>query len=734
MLEHEASLDRKPSTAEVRRELEAALDSKEFRDAPRMAQFLRYIVEESLAGRSDGLKEYTIGVAVFGRRESFDPRLDPVVRVQARNLRHRLARFYAREKCESGVIISVPLGGYAPHFGVRPRNETAPGEKAPDPIEFPVLPAAPSPPSELDGRRLLPWAGAAVLAASLLSVSALYLSEAPVERSVEKRSFTPTGLVAFRAGFSGGETVVISPDGQHIAYVADDGGDQALWIKDADQFEPRKLPGTEGAQGAFWSPDGRFIGFASGGELKRVAVEGGPTFRLCSFNGDYYGGTWSPDGQSIAFSASINGPEGILEVPALGGEAELLFNRLVTEKGPANTEPHYLPQEAGAQSLLFGVMGSAGIPDIALHNFETGKSVILAEGWGPVYSPSGHILYRVEDDGLWALPFSLDSLRVTGEPFPVAKNASIGSVSQNGTLVYVHAWGEGRSQMIWVDRAGEKVGEIGAPQKRMLWPALSPDESRVAVRSPEAGSNDIWLHETKRPVKQRLTYENTGDYRPFWSHDNSRIVLQSSGPDGRGGLYSMPADGSGEMELLVDRTLEGFPRPWGSSRDGKYFVYTVFPDGGGSAIRYRMRNSDYQEVLATPFHIDAVSLSPDSRFVAYCSDESGEVQVYVSEFPSGTGKKRVSIKSGCRPRWSRDGSELYYVANETNTLMTMKITTAPTFSASVPTPPFTNRPVLGFYDVSSDGRFVVVDFADTPDEASIQIVENWYEEFRDREQ
>jgi len=587
--------------------------------------------------------------------------------------------------------------------------------------------------SGLDWRRALPWALAAGLAILLVvDVSLVHFSEAPVERPVSKWSFAPQALS------TSSQSVAVSPNGRHVAYVAGP-GDPRLWVRDVDRLEPRELAGTEGARRPFWSPDSRLIGFAAGDEVKRISVQGGPATSLCRLPENFWGGNWSPDGESVAFGAEL--PPRVFEVGARGGEPKLLFEPEKTAKGSGNSHPYFLPPEAGARSMLMEV-GGLGEGDIVLKNLETGESRVLAEGSHPVYSPSGHIVYQ-RQDGLWALPFSLDALKPTGEAFPIVEGDGSPSIAKEGMLVSVELPRGRLGRLVWRDRAGKKLGEIGQPQQSVRTPTLSPNGRRVAVLAIEGGNRDVWVHEVDRPVKRRLTFHAAWGSRPQWSPSGREITFLSL----RGGnwdIFRRAADGTGEPELLVG--TEAAERPWGWSRDENYLLYTTQAEGGRD-LWYLERKGDGEEFesvpfLTTPFNEDAPNLSPDGRFLAYCSDTSGEYQVYVRPFPSGDGQWQVSANGGNQPRWSRDGKELFYV--EGDTLAAVEVTTSPAF-ALVSTTPLFSDPHLSSatsgqiaYDVSADGRFVLVESVGSESAearpTSIHVVENWYEEFRNREQ
>ena len=270
-----------------------------------------------------------------------------------------------------------------------------------------------------------------------------------------------------------------TPNGRHIVYVVA-GEEMKVWVRDLGLDEPRELDGTEGARAVFWSPDSQFIGFFTIEGLKKIPVQGGPAITLCALPpAARPQGAWSPDGSAIAFSAG--GPPRIYEIPARGGEPKLSFEQRASVRGGAYSSPHLLPLVTQARSIIFSV-GTGGGSDLVVRNTETGESVTLTRGEYPVYSNTGHILYQTAGDtaGLWALPFSIETLKPTGEAFPIIENAGNPSVAEDGTLVYVDFQGR-KDQLVWRARTGEALGRIGQPQGAIRYPALSPDGSRVAV-------------------------------------------------------------------------------------------------------------------------------------------------------------------------------------------------------------------------------------------------------------
>ena len=592
-------------------------------------------------------------------------------------------------------------------------------------------------PSGVAGRGwkpLLPWALFAVTAIVLLALACVHFFEALPEAPLRRFAFTPESLFEATGG-----RAAISPNGRHIVYVSG-GTESKLWVRDLDREQPRELGGTEGAQGPFWSPDSQFIGFAANSELKKIPAQGGPAITLCPLpSGNLQGGGWSPDGDFIAFGSGA--PSKMYQVPARGGEPRLLFEPEGTQKGNGITSPNFLPLQAAARGIVLDVGGPSD-RDIAVKNLEAGKWEVLVEGAYPVYSPSGHILYQTNryQSGLWALPFSIETLKPTGEAFPIADSAGGPSLGAGGTLVYLDFSDRGEQQLTWRDRGGGRLGVIGQPQEVIRFPALSPDGGRVAVRGFEDGNDDVWVHETARPLKRRLTFHPAVDGRPIWLPWEEEIAFRSL-RQGNNDIYSLPTDGTGEPELLVGAELGEYSLDW--SRDGKYLLYEVNDPKNGWDLGYLKRKEDSSSFdsfpfLQTSFNERAAKFSPRGRFVAYVSDQSGQAHVYVRQFPEGEGQWQVSTRGGVQPRWSRDGKELFYV--EADTLMAVEVSTSPSFTTGATTRLFQHpdlRETEHRYDVSPDGqRFVLVEKIESEKAKapSIHVVQNWFAEFQERQE
>ena len=582
-------------------------------------------------------------------------------------------------------------------------------------------------------------ATAAVLAIAFLGMAAVHFLQAPPEKSVTRFSFAPEGLTQAH----------VSPDGKYILYASDADGASSLWLRSLSDESARELPGTEGAIDGFWSPDSAEIGFAVGtpdNELKRVSIDGGSPITLCELPGqaNFNGGTWSPDGERIVFSSSLQ----LYEVAARGGQPQLLFDASDGPR-PVSLYPHFLPAVEGPPALVYSAARTPSDRWVAVLNLETGERRALGPSTKPVYSRDGYLIHAPADDsdrGLWAWPFSLATLEPTGDAFPISTAGMAATVSHDGTLVYRdQAGGAAVGSLVWRNRAGEIIESVGQPQP-MAQPALSPDGQRVAVRSAEGGSIDIWVHDLSRSTKTRLTFEDQFESNPAWSPSGREIVYGVLASPGR--IMRRATDGTGEPVVLVETSNFLSSADW--SRDGRYLVYQELnPETNGADIRYIELGTDGDvgepiTFLGSPAGEMFPKFSPDGRFVAYTSNESGRYEIYVRPFPDGTGRWQASVNGGEAPRWRSDGKELYYV--EGRKLMAVSATSESTFTLGQPQPLFEASALVasvsitpGGYDVSADGqRFLTVSPVEGAENETapptIRVVQNWHEEFRDREE
>ena len=586
-------------------------------------------------------------------------------------------------------------------------------------------------------RRQAVLLGTAVLGVVLALVFAFFplFSPAPVaERPVWRFSFSPENVTGGR----------ISPDGKYVRYRTQIDDESVLWLRPLDSESARKLVGTEGARTySSWSPDSRAIVFGTDRELKRISLDGGDLITLCELPAPeeafaFGGASWSPDGDRIVFSSGLQ----LYEIASRGGEPKLLFEADESESARFFFAPHFLPPGGVSEGLAYSAATGPQDVRVGLLDLKTGERRELAPGRGSVYSRSGHLIYgpgNPNDTGLWALPFSPENLAVTGEAFPIEEAGNGPSVARDGTLLYTESSPTAGRQLVWRNRQGEKIGEIGSPLDRIYHPSLSPDERTIAVSGVQNANRSIWKYDIERSVSTRLTIHEANDTRPVWSRDGKRIAFARRVLPQPRAIFEKASDGTGEAKPLLVTEANENPSDW--SPDGKYLLFRRGQQE--SELLYlnpKEDGSGYEEVsfLKTSARIEAPKFSPDGRHVVYRSDESGGSEIYVVSFPDGTGRTQISRNGGGQPRWSRDGKEIFYVEN--STLMAVPVTTDPVFSAGNAEALFSDLGLsfgTGFcpYDVTSDGqRIVMVERLQSDAPAVIRVVRNWYEEFRDREQ
>ena len=575
---------------------------------------------------------------------------------------------------------------------------------------------------------------AAGLGIALLGSLAIHFGEAPPEQPLRRFSIAPqSGVDADPLTGS----VAVSPNGKYIAFAAES-TDGALWVQDLDQDEPRELVGTEGAILPFWSPDSEFIAFAKDGDLWKMSVHGGAVGLICPLpNPEFFQGTWSPIGDSIVFS-SINGTElPLYEVSAQGGVPEELVTRADLEEDVGFlSRPHFLPAEVG-RALLFTV-GSTAASRIYAKNLDTGQTADLGPGDRPVYSPStGHIIYQSQRGSydLWARSFSPRTLRFGGAAFPIRQNARQPSLSSDDTLVYLDGSGAVSDiGLVWVDRTGRVTADTGmtfVTVNPLI--TLSPDGQSVAYREGSAS----WVQDLSRG--SRVMMDDSLSLGLSWSPDGERIAFIPL--SGTSTPVIRSADGSSEPVLLESAPDNVTSLDWSS--DGRIVLEVVDADTG-SDLWYLERDDDgawqLRPFLATTSNEVAAQVSPNGRYLAYLSDESGRSEVYVQPFPGGGQRTIVSTNGGRGLRWSRDGRELFF--REGRAVVAVDVSTEEEFSVGTATRLFDILPATrsaASYDVSPDGQQFLVRlprYVDDSEQAKpkIRVVENWYEEFRDREQ
>ena len=574
----------------------------------------------------------------------------------------------------------------------------------------------------------------AVTLGLLIAVAVLWFRprETAPELPLRKFSFVPD--------LSNVADPVISPNGRHIAFLgagADAGRARQLWVLDLDGEEPRRL--SEQAWSPFWSPDSKFVGFLAADELKKVSVQGGAPTKLCAVMESllFFSAGWSQDGRFIAFSAGV--PPSIYEVSSQGGSPKLLAAFMPKEDERWGIgEPYFLPGAGGSERFLYFRL-SYPVGRIFAYDAQTGHDEFVVEGSGPVYSPTGHILYEPPGRGsVWAVPFSLEALAVTGEPFPVRADAREPSVSRDGTLVYLLPGGTNLRTLVWRPRDGSPAQAVGSPQAGLSMPSLSPDGTKAVAIAREESIRKVWVYDLERGVGRPLTFDDAEEDRPLWLPNGQEISFAALGDRGFD-IHVTSADGRGAPRELFATPFVEFPHDW--SPDGKYLVIDQPHPGTNMDIYYVRFDSGTDRPEAVPFvntrHDElAPDLSPDGRFLAYESDESGGYEIYIQRFPEGGGKAVVSAGGGRQPRWRGDGKELYYVNGDT--MMAVTVSADPALRVGRPSALFEAPDAFSGrsqrYDVTADGqRFLYTESVGEGKPSEIRVVQNWFAEFKDRQ-
>jgi eukaryotic-like serine/threonine-protein kinase len=533
----------------------------------------------------------------------------------------------------------------------------------------------------------------------------------------------------------GGVNLAISPDGSRIVYTAKRGDTSQLVMRRLDRLDTTPIAGTEEAFEPFFSPDGQHIAFRTRGELKKVAVEGGPSVAICRLGIGQIGASWGPD-DSIVF-AQGNG-RGLFRVPASGGQPQKLAAPDAT-KGEANYfVPSMLPT---GQALLYTVVLHDGQTRIMVRSLQGGHETPVVEGgFGGRYLPSGHIAYG-QGDRLMAVPFDVTVLRTTGSPVSV-QDGVFTKIDQNvlnavsaadGTTTYVSGRNAGvGGRPVWVDRRGVRVARVvEQPLEEPRYPRLSPDGGRLALTVGPFARGNVWIYDLNRAAQPlKLTFQGHNIF-PIWSPDGKRIVFLS--PSGSSNhMLSIPSDGSGtDPERLTTSESVKVPLAW--SPDGALVLFTETASRTRSDLwLLQMSDRTTRPWLQTPLDETDGRFSPDGHWIAYVSDQTGRPEVWVRPFPGPGAPVRVSPDGGRNPMWSRDGRELFY-ENGPKVLSTPVVTQESDLRVGTPRMLFEGGFVPGSarsFDVGPDGRFLMIEANDTATSASIVVVQNWFEELK----
>ncbi len=592
-------------------------------------------------------------------------------------------------------------------------------------------------PEQRSRRQYLAWALVAVLATVAAGLGAwIWLARGAPGAPAVVSQIPPPPNANYVFGGNDVGAPAISPDGKWLAFVAaGSDGKQELWVRPLDATTAQPLAGTDGASYPFWSPDNRSIGFFANGNLDRIDASGGPPLTLAAA-GNGRGGTWNQDG-TILFAPTSSSP--LFRVPASGGAARQVTQLNVSRQESGHRWPQFLPD--GKHFLFYGASYAADRSGMYAASLDSSAPTLIVRGnSNAVYVPPGYLLF-VRQGTLIAQRFDAASLRLVGQTGPLVEHAEVNSnvyrgvftVSQNGILAYQAGGSLGQNaELLWFDRSGKQIGETGEPGA-LYTPSLSPDDRKLAVRvtAPGAGTvNNIWIYDLAEGIKTRLTFSSANDGVPAWSPDGKTIAFASN-RSGELHLYEKAADGTGSTSpLVVDNAREILPS---FSSDGRYLIYERFAAQKGSheeiwAMPLFGGRKPFVVVQNPQFDVGMSALSPDGKWLAYESAESGQREIYVVPFLHGSGKWEVSTGGGTWPRWRHDGKELFYLSPD-NKIMSAEISEqSGSLEIGKVAPLFPVNPVIGgqAYDVSADGKKFVVDTQAAPKTSEpLTLVVNW---------
>ncbi len=572
----------------------------------------------------------------------------------------------------------------------------------------------------------LPWMVAVAAVAMLLFGGALWLKGHQRAPAMYFHAAVP-----FPAN-----DLALSPDGRVLAMVAysTQMNNYALWTYEVGTRRSSLLDGTQGASYPFWSPDGKTLGFFAEGKLKKVDAAGGPVQMVCDAVSGR-GGAWNHDG-TILFSPHVLA--GLSRVSSWGGTPVPVTQLDTSRFESSHRWPMFLPDGRHFLYLAANFTGRSAYNAIFVGSLDSSeRRLVVGSSANASYVEPGYLVY-LKEKTLVAQPFDWKRSVLGGQPhnlsdeilyFPQVDRAVYG-VSNGDILIAQTGKGASLSQLTWFDRGGKQIGTVGkpAPYDNVR---ISPDGHRIAADQidPDGRNVDIWVHELVRATMTRLTFDPSLDHAPVWSPDGKQILFSSNRVlDFR--LFLKNADGSGsENEVL--QLGSNMVNAWDWSRDGHYVVFRK----ENELWFFNWSDRTPKPLLQPKWTILNAQISPDTRWIAYASNETGTTEIYVSPFPNLTSKWQVSNSGGQEPKWRRDGKELFYLASD-GKMMSVAVTATASFEAGTPVALFqTHRrqPISAqdvfSYDVSPDGqRFLVATKVDEPSAAPLSVTLNWASE------
>jgi serine/threonine protein kinase/Tol biopolymer transport system component len=616
----------------------------------------------------------------------------------------------------------------------------------------PTAVATTAAPAARSWRERLAWTTAAVFVLATIALASGFVLRAPKppQPMPAMRLIAEIGVDA--SLYTSLPSAILSPDGTRLAFVASDADQKRrIYVRSLNQLQATALSGTQNAHNPFFSPDGQWIGFFADGKLKKISVQGGAAVTLCDAADDR-GGSWGEDG-TIVFTKNSSAP--LSKVSSAGGAPQPLTT-LDNQAGEITQRwPQVLP---GGKAVLFTSntrQSNYEDSDIVVYSMVSGQRKTLQHsGTYARYLPSGHVVYMHEGT-LFAVPFDLQRLEVTGQPAPilegVASNAGNGSVqfsfSNTGNLVYIggHS-GFTNVSIYWMDHDG-KFLPLRETAGGFANPAFSPDGKRLALEIREGSKSDVWVYEWERDTLTRLTLAGEINGSPVWTPDGQRIVYSSQQKDGLSSLWWMRADGAGDAQRLVESKSSQYAGSW--RPDGKVLAFRQDNTGTGLDImtisvegdeKSGWKPGEPKPFVNSAFNEMTPAFSPDGRWLAYMSNESGSYELYVRPFPGPGGKWQISTAGGGYPKWSRNGKELFYQTMDNKIMVVTYIASGDSFHADKPQPwspgQFTSLGANYTFDLHPDGkRIAVLKAPGTEQNAAVNKVSfifNFFDEVRSK--
>ncbi len=569
-------------------------------------------------------------------------------------------------------------------------------------------------------REWIAWSLVALLAAALAATTVIRPRSAPsvAVRSARFEVPIPRGAIFAPGEISRGAS--ISPDGTRIVIEAYRDGRRRLFVRPLDSEEAVELEGSTDASAHFWSPDGRFIAFFANGILKKIPATGGPPQDLCAASFEIVG-SWGKDG-TILFTDFAT-PPGIYRVSDRGGKPELVMGGPETALLPI--WPHFLPD---GRRFLYG-RGSADRPrELRVGSLDSKESRLVTKLDSRVEYAAGHLVF-VRDGVLFAQRFDEEKAELRGEPYVLSDSvdyffgpANAAFAVANDVLVFETA--PPPSRLALFDRQGRAVGELGQPAA-VKGLRISPDGRRVAVGIGErrTGTSDIWVFDLERAVSTRLHSDSVDEIMPVWAPDGAKIYFRSD-QKGPPDIHEIVAASPGSERAILE--LPGVQQPEDVSPDGRTMAFLQDVTSGADIWLLPLEGgSKGTPWLSTRFSVRSPRFSPDGRWIAYDSDESGTPEVYVALTQGAADKRRVSTAGGRSPRWRSDGKELYYLTPD-DFVMAVSTSAGGQLQIGTPTRLFRVQTGIASYDVAPDGmRFLVSTALEKERESPIRILFNW---------